>query len=74
MNFMDSMITTISISTELKEKLRNLGRTGDSYEDVIRRMYDVTSKNLLLTYLYDTSDAVDINEAITEAKKKWHKS
>ena len=31
-----SMATTISISFDLKEKLRNLGRTGDSYEEVIK--------------------------------------
>jgi predicted CopG family antitoxin len=68
-----SMATTISISKELKENLKNLGRAGDSYEDVIRRMYEMTKKNLLLTYLYDASDSIDINDAIAEAKKKWQK-
>ena len=68
------MITTISISSDLKEKIRNLGRTGDSYEDVIRRMYEMTRKNLLMTYLYDLSDSVTVDEAIAEARKKWQKS
>jgi predicted CopG family antitoxin len=67
------MATTISISTDLKEKLRNLGRAGDSYEDVISRMYEVTRKHLLLAYLYDTSDSITIDEAIKEAKRKWQK-
>lgn len=67
-----SMATTISISQEMKENLKNLGRAGDSYEDVIRRMYEMTKKNLLMTYLYDTSDSVDIRDAIKEAKK-WQK-
>lgn len=57
------MATTISISEDLKEKIRNLGRAGDSYEDVIRRMYELTSKHLLLTYLYDESEALSIDEA-----------
>ncbi len=57
------MTTTISISEDLKEKIRNLGRAGDSYEDVIRRMYELTSKHLLLTYLYDESDTLSIDEA-----------
>lgn len=57
------MTTTIAISKELKEKIRNLGRTGDSYEDVIRKMYEVTSKHLLLTYLYDESGSMSIDEA-----------
>ena len=68
------MVTTIAISSELKEKLRNFGRTGDSYEDVIRRMYEMTRKNLLMTYLYDLSDSLTIDEAIAEARKKWQKS
>ncbi len=68
------MATTISISTDLKEKLRNLGRGGDSYEDVIRRMYEVTRRNLLMAYLYDLSGSVTIDDAIAEARKKWQKS
>ena len=68
------MVTTIAISSELKEKLRNLGRTGDSYEEVIRRMYEITRKNLLMAYLYDLSDSLTIDEAISEARKKWQKS
>ena len=68
------MATTISISFDLKEKLRNLGRGGESYEQVIRRMYDMTRKSILLTYLYDTSDSVTIDDAILEARKKWQKS
>ena len=68
------MATTISISFGLKEKLRNLGRAGDSYEDVIKRMYELTRKNLLTAYLYDLSDSVTIDEAIAEARKKWQKS
>lgn len=68
------MATTISISIDLKEKLRNLGRAGDSYEDVIKRMYEMTRKNMLMAYLYDLSDSVPISEAIAEARKKWQKS
>lgn len=69
-----SMATTISISVEMREKLKNLGRAGDSYDDVIRRMYEATRKNLMVAYLYDESDSVTIDEAIAEARKKWQKS
>ncbi|MBR9701193.1 hypothetical protein GOV11_04990 [Candidatus Woesearchaeota archaeon] len=65
------MATTISISEAMKEKLKNLGRAGDSYEDVISKMYDITSKHLLLTYLYDESDSIPIEEALKQAKAKW---
>ncbi len=63
------MATTIAISNELKDKLRNLGRAGDSYEDVIRKMYEIAHKQLLRDYLYDESDSVSIDDAIAYAKK-----
>ena len=67
------MATTISLSQEMKENLKNLGRTGDSYEDVIRRMYEISKKQILLNYLYDTSESVSVDEAIREAKQQWQK-
>jgi predicted CopG family antitoxin len=71
---MDSMVSTISLSEETKRKIRRLGQAGESYEDVIKRMYEVTKSQILLHYLYDTSDSVSIDEAIAEARKRWPKS
>ena len=68
MNFIELMATTISISNEMKEKLKNLGRTGDTYEDIIEKMYNITSKNILMHYLYDESDSITIDEA----RKRLH--
>lgn len=68
------MATTISLSGEMKEKLKHLGKAGDSYDDIIRRMYEATKKTLLLQYLYDESDSTGINEAIAEARKRWPRS
>ena len=67
------MATTISISNDMKTKLKNIGRAGDSYEDIIRRMYEIARKKILFAYLYDTSDTITIDEAITQAKEKWRK-
>ena len=67
------MASTISISHELKNNIKNLGRAGDSYEDVIRKMYEITKKQLLQQYLYDEKDTETIDEAIKEAKAKWSK-
>ena len=66
------MNTTIAISKELKAKISELGRTGESYNDVVERMYEVVRQNMLRAYLYDTSDSISIDEAIAEAKK-WPK-
>lgn len=58
-----SMATTISLSVDMKEKLKNLGKAGDSYEDVIRKMYELTRKNILASYLYDESDSISLEKA-----------
>jgi len=67
-----SMNSTISISKELKEKISLLGKAGDSYEDVIQRMYDFTRKNLLLEWLYDETDCMTPKEAL-ERLEREHK-
>lgn len=67
------MNTTISISKEMKEKIRNLGKGGDSYEDILRKMYRISKEKILLDYLHDESDSVSIDQAIKESKKRWPK-
>lgn len=69
-----SMASTISISEEMKEKLKNLGRAGDSYEDVIRKMYEISRKQLLLDFLHNSTDTISIEEMREEINKKWPKS
>ena len=74
MESMESMVTTISLSEEMRDKLKNLGRTGESYDEVLRRMYEIVRKNMIRAYLYDTTDCITAEEALKEAKKKWPKS
>jgi hypothetical protein len=38
-------ITTVRISTELRDKLKKLGVKGETYEDIIQRLVDVAEKN-----------------------------
>ena len=68
------MVTTISLSEEMKGKPKHLGKAGDSYDYIIRRMYEATKKQLLMQYLYDDSDSIGIDEAVENARKRWPKS
>ncbi len=63
------MKATISISQEMKEKLHLLMRPGDSYDNVIRKLYEITKRHVMLAYLYDETDSVSIDEAIAGATK-----
>jgi hypothetical protein len=74
MDSMDSMTSTISLSEETKRKIRNLGVAGESYEDVIKRMYAVTVEHMLHTYLYDETDTVTLDEFKAEIDRRWPES
>jgi len=38
-------VTTVRISTELRDKLKKLGAKGETYEDVIQRLVEIAEKN-----------------------------
>ena len=56
-----------------KKNLKNLGRAGDTYEDVIRKMYDITKKHILESCLYDETDSISMAEAIKNTKNEWQR-
>jgi SOS response regulatory protein OraA/RecX len=37
-------ITTVRVSTELRDKLKKLGVKGETYEDVIQRLVEIAEK------------------------------
>jgi len=38
-------ITTVRISTELRDKLKKLGIKGETYEDIIERLVEIAERN-----------------------------
>jgi len=44
-NEMAKDVTTVRISTELRDKLKKLGVKGETYEDVIQRLVEIAQKN-----------------------------
>ena len=66
-------ITTIQLNKETKEKINSFGIKGESYDTILRRIYDLAVKAHLRDFLLDTKGYVTIEEAIKEADKKWPK-
>jgi len=64
------MPTTIQVNMDTKEKLKSFGRKGETYEEIINRLYDVAVQQQLREFLY-SKKAIPIDEAIKRAKKKW---
>ena len=65
--------TTIAVTSEIKEKIRELGSKGETYSAVIARLIESAKKRQLQDLLMNEEDTISINEAIANSKKKWQK-
>ena len=67
-------ITTIQLSRETKDKLSTFGMKGESYEEILKRIYSMAVKEQLREFLMSSEGFVPIEDAIKEAEKRWPKS
>jgi len=66
-------ITTIQLSKETKDKISSFGIKGESYDDILRRVYSLAVKEQLRNFLMSEEGFIPIEDAIKEADKKWPK-
>ena len=66
-------ITTIQLSKETKDKISSFGVKGESYDDILKRIYSLAVKEQLKEFLMSDEGFIPIEEAIKEADKKWPK-
>ncbi|MEK6873466.1 MAG: hypothetical protein AABW91_01365 [Nanoarchaeota archaeon] len=64
-------ITTIQLSKETKDKISSFGVKGESYDEIIRRIYSMAVKEQLRDFLMSDEGFIPIEDAIKEADKKW---
>lgn len=65
--------TTIAITKDLKEKIKEFGTKGETYSDVIERLYKSAVERQLHDFLMDDEGTISIEEALDKAKKRWQK-
>ncbi|MBS3091460.1 hypothetical protein J4217_03380 [Candidatus Pacearchaeota archaeon] len=68
------MTTTIQLSDEMRNKIASFGNKGESYDQILRKIYDLAVKEHLRMFLMSSEGFVPIEEAIKEAEKRWPKS
>jgi len=66
--------TTIQLSKELKKKIASFGAKGESYEEIIMRLYNKAVEVQIKEFLMSPEGTVTIEEAIKEAEEKWPES
>jgi hypothetical protein len=57
------MNSTIQISKETKDLISSFGTREETYEDIVKRMYNLAVKEQLREFLYESKDTVTIKEA-----------
>lgn len=65
------MTTTIQISNETKKLISTFGSKGDTYEVIVKRLYDLAVKEQLREFLLSSKNCISIDEARKELNKKW---
>lgn len=65
--------STIQLSLETKQLINTFGTKEDTYEDIIKRMYELATKEQLRQFLLSSEDTIPIDEAIRRARKQWPK-
>ena len=67
------MNTTISITKEIRDKIKEFGSKGDTYSDILEKLYESAKQRQLNDLLMDQTGCVPIEDAINRAKKRWQK-
>ena len=63
--------TTIQLSKKMKEKIASFGLKGESYENILKRIYALAVKEQLREFLMSSEGFIPIEEAMKEAEEKW---
>tara|TARA_Y100000310_G_C20671967_1_gene810789 strand:+ start:550 stop:753 length:204 start_codon:yes stop_codon:yes gene_type:complete len=67
------MNTTISIPVTMRDKLQEFGYKGETYADIIKKLYESAKERQLQELLMDEQDTVSVREALSTAQKKWRR-
>ena len=67
------MNSTIQISKETKELIGTFGAKEDTYEDIIKRMYQMAVKEQLRDFLMSSKGTMTIEEARKRHAERWRK-
>jgi hypothetical protein len=67
-------MTTIQLSTETKQLIGSFGTKEYTYEDIIKRMYDLAVKEQLREFLLSSDNLISLKNARKELEKEWPRS
>ena len=66
--------STIQLSKEMKEKISSFGIKGESYNEILKRIYSLAVKEQLREFLMSDKGFISLEEARKELNKRWPRS
>lgn len=66
-------MTTIAITKDIKDKINEFGNKGETYSDILVKIYNASKKTQLRNLLMDEEDTISVEQALKNAKAKWLK-
>ncbi len=67
-------MTTIAVTKELKNKISEFGNKGETFSNILLRLYNNAAERQLQDLLYNEEGFIPIEQAMAEAEKRWPKS
>ena len=65
--------TTIAVSEDVREGIKEFGNKGETYTEILLRLIKSARQRQLNDLLMSEEGTVSIEEALTSAKKRWRK-
>ncbi|MBI2573175.1 hypothetical protein HYV86_04920 [Candidatus Woesearchaeota archaeon] len=65
------MNTTIQLSKETKDLINTFGTKEDTYDTILRKMYDLAVKEQLRDFLFSQKNTISLEEARKRHKERW---
>ena len=66
-------MTTIALTKEARDEVKQFGNKGDSYTDILIKLVKSAKQRQLHDLLMNEEDTISIDEALSKARKKWQK-
>ena len=66
--------STIQLSKETKKKISSFGTKGESYDQILNRIYSIAVKEQIRIFLMDDKDTITLEKFKKEVERKWPKS
>jgi len=65
--------TTIAISNEIKDMIKEFGNKGETYSEILLKLIKSAKERQLQDLLMNEDNTISIDDALDNAKKRWQK-